>query len=85
MNIASLPTNPQLSTMKDGELLRALAAGDRNAGEELVRRSYGMVWKSLLRFCGGNEELASDLSQESYRRAWAALKTFDGRSRFAGQ
>lgn len=83
MNVASLPTHPQLSTMNDRELLRTLAAGDRNAGEELVRRSYDMVWKSLLRFCGGNEELASDLSQESYRRAWAALKTFDGRSRFS--
>lgn len=76
-------TKAPLSNPGDSDLLRALEAGDRSAGEELVRRSYPMIFKSLLRLCGGDEETASDLTQESYRRAWAALKSFDGRSRFS--
>jgi len=42
-----------------------------------------MIYRSLCRLCGGQEELAADLTQETYRRAWAALKDFDGRSRFS--
>jgi len=68
---------------EDHRLLRALAHGDRDAGAELVRRSYAMIWRSLLRLCAGDEELASDLTQESFKRAWAALPSFDGRARFS--
>lgn len=76
-------TEAPLPRPGDSDLLRALEAGDRSAGEELVRRSYPMIFKSLLRLCGGDKETASDLTQESYRRAWAALKSFDGRSHFS--
>lgn len=76
-------TEAPLSDAGDADLLRALESGDRSAGEELVRRSYPMIFRSLLRLCGGDEDQASDLTQESYRRAWAALKSFNGRSRFS--
>lgn len=65
------------------ELLEALAAGDRDAGSELVDRTYRGVWAALYRFTGGDAELASDLTQETYRRAWAAISSFDGRSALA--
>ena len=65
------------------ELLEALAAGDRDAGSELVDRTYRGVWAALYRFTGGDAELASDLTQETYRRAWAAISSFEGRSALA--
>ncbi len=67
----------------DRALLRALAEGDRAAGEELVRRTYRRTWASLYRLTGGDGELASDLCQETYRKAWASLASFDGRSKFS--
>ncbi len=83
MIVPALSTEVPPPELEDAELLRELEAGDRSAGEELVRRSYPMIFRSLLRLCGGDEDQASDLTQESYRRAWAALKSFDGRSRFS--
>ena len=83
MSVPYPPAESPSPQPTDNLLLRNLAAGDRQAGEELVRRSYAMIYRSLLRLCGGQEDLAADLSQETYRRAWAALKDFDGRSRFS--
>jgi len=83
MIVPSLSTEVPPPAVEDNQLLRELEAGDRAAGEELVQRSYSMIFKSLLRLCNGDEELATDLTQESYRRAWAALKSFNGHSRFS--
>jgi RNA polymerase sigma-70 factor (ECF subfamily) len=64
-------------------LFRELAAGNRDAGDRLVESTYRMVYASVFRLCGGDEQLAADLTQETYRKAWASLPRFDGRSRFS--
>ena len=60
-------------------LLEAIRSGDRMAAEEMVDRTYTAVYASLFRLCG-DQDLASDLTQETYQKAWAALPGFDGRS-----
>ena len=67
---------------EEGRLLTALAAGDREAAERLVERTYRGVFALLRRLCG-DSDLASDLTQETYRKAWDALSGFDGRAQFS--
>ena len=76
------PPAEQDRVVDERDLLRAIAAGDREAASELVDRTYSSIYAALFRFTGGDEELAADLTQETYRKAWAALPRFDGRSRF---
>jgi len=68
---------------EEHELLERIRAGDREAAEMLVERTYGAVFASLARLCGGDRDLAADLTQETYRKAWQALPGFDGRARFS--
>ena len=70
-----------VSTPFDEErrLLASVRAGDREAAEELVERTYSAVYASVYRLCGDGD-LAADLTQETYQKAWSALKNFDGRS-----
>jgi len=77
----SEPVEP--ATASDAALLRALARGDRSAGEALVDRTYRRVWSAHMKFTGGDGDLAADLTQETYRRAWTAIASFDGRAAFA--
>ncbi|HSN88656.1 MAG TPA: sigma-70 family RNA polymerase sigma factor [Thermoanaerobaculia bacterium] len=67
---------------EEERLLTALAAGDREAAERLVERTYRGVY-GLLRRLSGDSDLAADLTQEAYRKAWDALSGFDGRSQFS--
>jgi RNA polymerase sigma factor (sigma-70 family) len=64
---------------EERRLLAAIRAGDREAAEELVERTYSAVFASVYRLCG-DSDLAADLTQETYQKAWSALKGFDGRS-----
>jgi RNA polymerase sigma-70 factor (ECF subfamily) len=73
---------PEPGTADERTLLAALAAGDREAAERLVERTYRGVYALLLRL-SGDADTAADLTQEAYRRAWAALSGFDGRARFS--
>jgi RNA polymerase sigma-70 factor (ECF subfamily) len=68
---------------QERKLLERTRAGDREAAETLVERTYGAVFASLARLCGGDRDLAADLTQETYRKAWQALPGFDGRARFS--
>lgn len=61
------------------KLLSAVRAGDMEAAEELVERTYSAVFASIYRLCG-DSDLAADLTQETYQKAWGALAGFDGRS-----
>ena len=81
----SLPStvSPPPAAPSERALLRALARGDREAGSQLVERTYRQVWTTQMRFTHGDADLASDLTQETYRRAWAAIASFDGRAAFA--
>lgn len=67
---------------EEGRLLAALAAGDRQAAERLVERTYKNIFGLLRRLCG-DPDLAADLTQETYRKAWDALPRFDRRSQFS--
>lgn len=67
---------------EEGRLLAALAAGDRQAAERLVERTYRGVYNLLRRLCG-DPDLAADLTQDTYRKAWDALPGFDRRSQFS--
>lgn len=60
-------------------LLEAIRAGDREAAEAMVERTYAAVYASLFRLCSDGD-LAADLTQETYQKAWSALRNFDGRS-----
>ncbi len=64
-------------------LLRAAAAGDRDAADRLVDGTYRTIYGALFRLAGGDPELAADLTQETYRKAWAALGGFRGGARFS--
>jgi RNA polymerase sigma factor (sigma-70 family) len=61
-------------------LLAGLRRGERQAAEELLEGSYRLVYASLVRMCGGDADLAADLTQETYRKAWQSLASFDGRA-----
>lgn len=69
--------------VEERKLLERTRAGDREAAETLVERTYGAVFASLVRLCGCDRDLAADLTQETYRKAWQALPDFDGRARFS--
>lgn len=68
---------------EERQLLASIRAGDRAAAEEIAERSYRGVFASLVRLCGGNSDLAGDLTQETFRKAWEALSSFDGRSKIS--
>ena len=68
----------------DEELDRLVAAardGDREAFDELVRRTHVDTYTLALRLTA-NEEDASDVVQEAYLRAWKGIRRFRGDSRF---
>lgn len=67
----------------DHALVRRALTGDRAAAERLAEESYELVFRSLVRMCGGDADLAADLTQETYRRAWKALDSFRGGSRLS--
>ncbi|MEE8523948.1 MAG: sigma-70 family RNA polymerase sigma factor, partial [Thermoanaerobaculia bacterium] len=53
------------------------------AAEKLVDETYQQVYAALVRFTGGNADLAADLTQETYRKAWKSLPRFKRHSQFA--
>jgi RNA polymerase sigma-70 factor, ECF subfamily len=67
---------------QESRLLAAMAAGNREAAERLVERTYRGVYGLLRRLCG-DSDLAADLTQETYRKAWSALSGFHGRAQFS--
>lgn len=83
----STPSNPQVSSggepgvRSDAELLRATAAGDRDAFRTLVdryeRRAYFAAYHLL-----GDEEEARDVVQEAFVRVYRSMDKFDERRSF---
>lgn len=66
----------------DRELVEAAQAGDRQALEELIRRTYRGVYTCALRLLG-NPEDAADVTQEVYLRVVRKLHGFRHESSFA--
>jgi len=62
--------------------IRAAAAGDARAFEELVRAYQAPVWRFLRRLLG-DPVLAEDVAQEAFLRAYQRLDTFTFRCRFS--
>ena len=64
------------------EVIRAAAAGDLDAFEELMRAYQAHVWR-FLRHLLGDERLAEDVTQETFLRVHRSLRTFGFRSKFS--
>jgi RNA polymerase sigma-70 factor (ECF subfamily) len=65
----------------DRELVRAAAAGSREAFDELVRRHQAAML-TLARVLTGGRCDADDLAQDVFVRAWRSLRGFRGDSTF---
>ncbi len=74
---------PLDSFEEERRLLTDFARGNRGAADRLVAGSYRQVFAFLAKLCGGDADLAADLTQDTYKKAWDGLARFDGRSRFA--
>ena len=68
--------------LDDRELIDAAQGGDREAFEELVRRTYPDTYTLAWRLTG-NEEDARDVAQEAYLRAWRGIGKFRGDAQFS--
>ena len=68
--------------MDEAELVGAAAGGDRQAFDELVRRTFVDTF-TLARRLTGNEEDARDVVQEAYLRAWKGIGKFRGEAAFS--
>lgn len=66
----------------DPAAVRAAAAGDLDAFEELVRAHQEPLWRFLVGLVG-DRSLAEDLAQETFLRAYRNLDRFGFRSRFS--
>jgi RNA polymerase sigma-70 factor (ECF subfamily) len=81
MNGLERPESAPDDAAEERRLLAAIRGGDRTAAEDLVERTYNGVYAALFRMCGGDADLAADLTQDVFRKAWEALPGFDGRSK----
>jgi RNA polymerase sigma-70 factor (ECF subfamily) len=63
------------------ELLAACRRGDREAFEEVVRRTYRHVYTQAFRLVGDRQE-AEDVAQEAYLRVYRGLAGFRGDAQF---
>ena len=68
--------------MDEAELVGAARGGDRQAFDELVRRTFVDTF-TLARRLTGNEEDARDVVQEAYFRAWKGIGKFRGDAAFS--
>src|SRR5436853_2076127 len=64
------------------ELIHAAQHGDRDAFDELVRRTYVDLFTLAVRLTG-NEEDARDVVQDAYLRAWKGIGKFRGDAQFS--
>lgn len=73
----TMPALPAANdVVDDPALVRAAAAGDIAAYEQLYRRHSPRVFAMLWRLCGGQQARAEDALQEAFLQAWKALPGF---------
>jgi RNA polymerase sigma-70 factor (ECF subfamily) len=68
--------------LDEAELVGSAQSGDRQAFDELVRRTFVDTF-TLARRLTGNEEDARDVVQEAYLRAWKGIGKFRGDAAFS--
>ena len=68
-----------MRAMGEGELVRRVRLGDRQACSELVREHYAPVYQLLARLTR-DAHAAEDLCQETFAAAWAKIGGFAGDS-----
>jgi len=68
--------------VEQAELVGAAQEGDRQAFEELVRRTYVDTFTLACRLTG-NQEDAGDVVQDAYLRAWRGIARFRGEAQFS--
>lgn len=66
----------------DAELIARAQAGDRRSFDELVARSYTLVFNTAYRILGDSDQ-AADATQSAYLRAYRSLAKFRGSSSFS--
>lgn len=66
----------------DAELAAAIAAGDAEAFEQLVRKYERPVLSTIYRYVG-DRVAAEDIAQEVFLKVWRRAKSFGGRSSFS--
>src|SRR4051812_16221156 len=76
------PRTRREDPLDEAELLGAARSGDRQAFDELVRRTFVDTF-TLARRLTGNEEDARDVVQEAYLRAWKGIGKFRGEAAFS--
>jgi RNA polymerase sigma-70 factor (ECF subfamily) len=74
-------TAEQRQTASDLELIRAAAAGDAEAFEELYKQHHRRVYSLCLRMVG-DPSLAEDMTQEVFLQVYRKLGSFRGDSAF---
>jgi RNA polymerase sigma-70 factor (ECF subfamily) len=73
----TMPAPPAANDVVDETaLVRAAAAGDTAAYEQLYRQHAPRVFATLWRLCGGQQARAEDALQEAFLQAWKALPGF---------
>jgi RNA polymerase sigma-70 factor (ECF subfamily) len=68
--------------LDEAELVGSAKSGDRQAFDELVRRTFVDTF-TLARRLTGNEEDARDVVQDAYLRAWKGIGKFRGDAAFS--
>jgi RNA polymerase sigma-70 factor (ECF subfamily) len=68
--------------LDEAELIGSAKSGDRQAFDELVRRTFVDTF-TLARRLTGNEEDARDVVQDAYLRAWKGIGKFRGDAAFS--
>jgi len=66
----------------DATLIAAVAAGDADAFEELVRKYERRVLSTAYRYLG-DRAAAEDVAQEIFLKVWRRARSFKGRSSFS--
>ncbi len=74
-------TKSKVRNAKSEELLRRAQSGEREAFDELVRRTHGDAYGLALKLTNNSED-ARDVVQDAYLRAYKSLKSFRGEASF---
>jgi RNA polymerase sigma-70 factor (ECF subfamily) len=67
---------------EDARLLKLVAQGDESAFEELVKKHEIVVFNTIYRFTGNQDDVA-DLAQEIFLKVWRNAGKFQGKSKFS--